>query len=383
MTKQQASLLVLCMAAGLWILAAGANGVAKAADATVALGEGGYAVELPPGAKRPQAEIYKTADLSGPMPTNDWWSSLAWMPFSERQYPHPLAVQAESGGLRIYYPGPRITANKAAIFGFMPAGSRRRPGPGPLGRGRVPRRPGPGLQRLVRPRVVRPRRVRHGCLLRPRLAAGLRPVSRRIGEAHLRRAADGVVRFPAESRPGDHDPRQALRAVRRHGVDLVRIGRQDAHQQLRRKALFLAGPVAERFGRDAPVLPTLRLCPRGRYQGRLAIRPADQQRDDHVHLHHQGLRRQRVGHALRAVSAPVAQLAAATVRLPLRFGARHDEAGRRHFVRHADGLSRRAAGVARCVGPGCVEQGHHRPPVGQDAARPDDRPGDPSSASRA
>jgi endoglucanase Acf2 len=54
------------------------------------------------------------------MPTNDWWSSLAWMKFSERQYAHPLAVMAEPGGLRIYYPGNSITANQSAIFGFMP-----------------------------------------------------------------------------------------------------------------------------------------------------------------------------------------------------------------------------------------------------------------------
>jgi endoglucanase Acf2 len=54
------------------------------------------------------------------MPTNDWWSSLAWMKFSERQYAHPLAVMAEPAGLRVYYPGNSITANQSAIFGFMP-----------------------------------------------------------------------------------------------------------------------------------------------------------------------------------------------------------------------------------------------------------------------
>lgn len=43
------------------------------------------------------------------------------MPHSERQYPHPLAVQAAAAGLRVHYPGPSITANKSAIFGFMPA----------------------------------------------------------------------------------------------------------------------------------------------------------------------------------------------------------------------------------------------------------------------
>ena len=57
--------------------------------------------------------------LSRPVPTNDWWSSLAWIPLSERQYPHPLAVCAGPAGLRVDYPGPRIHADKSAIFGFM------------------------------------------------------------------------------------------------------------------------------------------------------------------------------------------------------------------------------------------------------------------------
>lgn len=92
---------------------------AGAAQERVHVGSGGYVTRLPAGAKGPQAEIFRTADLPGPMPTNDWWSSLAWMKFSERQYPHPLAVAAQAEGLRIFYPG-KITANKDAVFGFMP-----------------------------------------------------------------------------------------------------------------------------------------------------------------------------------------------------------------------------------------------------------------------
>ena len=37
-----------------------------------------------------------------------------------RHYPHPLAVQATTRGLRVFYPGAKITANKDGIFGFMP-----------------------------------------------------------------------------------------------------------------------------------------------------------------------------------------------------------------------------------------------------------------------
>ena len=86
---------------------------------TVKLGSGGYAVALPSGAKRPQETIYQTSNIGGPMPTNDWWSSLAWMKYSERQYPHPLAVMARADGLQVYYPGPHIRANRSAIFGFL------------------------------------------------------------------------------------------------------------------------------------------------------------------------------------------------------------------------------------------------------------------------
>jgi len=56
------------------------------------------------------------------MPTNRWWSSLAWVPLSDTMYPHPLAVRAEKSGLRVAYPGPDITANKDAIMGVMPGG---------------------------------------------------------------------------------------------------------------------------------------------------------------------------------------------------------------------------------------------------------------------
>ena len=97
------------------------SGQGRGAEEIVRLGAGSYAVSLPPGAREPQQTIYKTPGVQGKMPTTDWWSSLAWMQYSERQYPHPLAVQATSQGLRIYYPGDSITANRAAIFGAMPA----------------------------------------------------------------------------------------------------------------------------------------------------------------------------------------------------------------------------------------------------------------------
>ena len=95
--------------------------LAHCAEGVVPLGAGSYATVLPKGAKGPPAAIWATENVTGKMATNGWWSSLAWMKFSERQYPHPLAVQAEPGGLRVYYPGNSIAGTKDAIFGFMPA----------------------------------------------------------------------------------------------------------------------------------------------------------------------------------------------------------------------------------------------------------------------
>ncbi len=87
----------------------------NAAETTVKAGLGSYVTELPPNAKEPPAEIYKTENVRGPMPTSDWWSSLAWQKFSDCQFPHPLAVKFSSAGLRIFYPK-NITVGAKGIF---------------------------------------------------------------------------------------------------------------------------------------------------------------------------------------------------------------------------------------------------------------------------
>ena len=94
-------------------------GIGFAFSGEVPLGSGSYTTVLPPGATDVQSQIYKSTNVTGKMPTNDWWSSLAWTPYSNAQFPHPLAVKNQSDGMRIYYPGNRITANSAAIAGWM------------------------------------------------------------------------------------------------------------------------------------------------------------------------------------------------------------------------------------------------------------------------
>ncbi len=93
-----------------------------AADPLIQVGAGNYTTRLPAGAKAPPAAIYRTTNAKGKMPSNDWWSSLAWSSNSFDHFPHPLAVRTTPTGLRIAYPGSTITANKSGIFGAMPGG---------------------------------------------------------------------------------------------------------------------------------------------------------------------------------------------------------------------------------------------------------------------
>jgi endoglucanase Acf2 len=88
-------------------------------DAGFPLPRGSLAQSPPPGAALPPAPAFVTAELRPPFPTNRWWSSLVALPFSERQYPHPLAVAARPEGLQVRYPGPDIHANGACICGWM------------------------------------------------------------------------------------------------------------------------------------------------------------------------------------------------------------------------------------------------------------------------
>ena len=84
------------------------------------VGAGSYTTVYPPRAVGVQRKIYQTPNFPGKMPTNKWWTSLAWDCYSKAQYPHPLAVMAGPNGLRIYYPGAKITANSTGVYGLMP-----------------------------------------------------------------------------------------------------------------------------------------------------------------------------------------------------------------------------------------------------------------------
>lgn len=91
----------------------------RASARDLPLPRGSLASTPPAGESLPPAPAYVTPELRAPIPTNRWWSSLVALPFSERQYPHPLAVAARTEGLQVRYPGPDIHANDACICGWM------------------------------------------------------------------------------------------------------------------------------------------------------------------------------------------------------------------------------------------------------------------------
>lgn len=88
-------------------------------SASLGLARGSIASAPPSGEALPAAPAYVVPELTGPIPSNQWWSSLVALPFSERQYPHPLAVTSRPEGFQIRYPGPDIHASEHCICGWM------------------------------------------------------------------------------------------------------------------------------------------------------------------------------------------------------------------------------------------------------------------------
>jgi endoglucanase Acf2 len=87
-----------------------------AAAANVPVGSGSYSDTRPAGTSGPTTDTgtpvtpkVTPAAKGKPVPTNDWWSSLAFQryggnPYSTPMYGHPLTYQATAGGLEVGYP---------------------------------------------------------------------------------------------------------------------------------------------------------------------------------------------------------------------------------------------------------------------------------------
>ncbi|MBM7602519.1 endoglucanase Acf2 [Metabacillus crassostreae] len=81
-------------------------------EGTVSVGAGNYRTSIDGlNYGSPQSEIFKTINLEGAIPTNEWWSSAIWKDFSSAIYPHPLAVKAYDQGLGIDYPEVTVEPN--------------------------------------------------------------------------------------------------------------------------------------------------------------------------------------------------------------------------------------------------------------------------------
>lgn len=106
---------VLVLASALAVVGLG-PGATPATAAPVPVGAGSYSDTRPAGTSGPTTNTgapvtpkVTPAAQGKPVPTNDWWSSLAFQrygdnPYSTPMYGHPLTYQAVSGGLEVGYP---------------------------------------------------------------------------------------------------------------------------------------------------------------------------------------------------------------------------------------------------------------------------------------
>jgi endoglucanase Acf2 len=90
---------------------------AKDGGPLVPVGAGSYTTLRPEGMEPLPEIIHKTAEVSGPTVTGQWWSSLLWQDFSNNLFAHPLGLVASAGGLGVSYPGAAIVAAESAIMG--------------------------------------------------------------------------------------------------------------------------------------------------------------------------------------------------------------------------------------------------------------------------
>jgi hypothetical protein len=85
-----------------------------------ARGTGRSATAAPPGLKSPPAEIYRTETVRGKMPTNDWWSSLAWLPDASDEILHLFERYDRNHGTetRVEWTGAPTRSLVTTTFGF-------------------------------------------------------------------------------------------------------------------------------------------------------------------------------------------------------------------------------------------------------------------------
>ena len=97
--------------------------------AAVAVGLGSYNTTLPAGGGVPSNNAGApvsprvTANVTGAIPTNDWWSSLVWQryptnPYGENLFALPLSLHAKAGGFGVsYITNPSISSGSPTYIG--------------------------------------------------------------------------------------------------------------------------------------------------------------------------------------------------------------------------------------------------------------------------
>ncbi len=90
---------------------------ASSSGEVITLGAGSYLSERPETCRPLPDEISKIKSLTGPTPTNQWWSSLLWERHSQNLFPHPLGMRCHEGGLAVTYPGAGIDGRSGNIMG--------------------------------------------------------------------------------------------------------------------------------------------------------------------------------------------------------------------------------------------------------------------------
>ncbi len=91
---------------------------AQSDENIVPVGRGSYTLTLPAGAGAPPERIYRTDNMTGPMPSTNWWASLAWQPGSAPLFAHPLTLQATSTGLRFGYSDTPVISSDGRRYSY-------------------------------------------------------------------------------------------------------------------------------------------------------------------------------------------------------------------------------------------------------------------------
>lgn len=114
---QQTRDMPLILGIALMLMASTSLGNIPNDDHSALMGAGWFASSRPANCKPLPNKIFKADQVEGPIPTNDWWSSLAWTELSAAMFAHPLVLRAEPQGLSVTYPGSSIVTSERAIVG--------------------------------------------------------------------------------------------------------------------------------------------------------------------------------------------------------------------------------------------------------------------------